>query len=642
MNLTRPRKHLLTVPRLCAIIVILIASLVLFGWSIDNLHLKRIEPSLVAMNPLTAVCFILGGVALLFHTRGDSNAASVLALIVLAVGLLKLIEIVMGVNIGIDRILFTDQLEAEPIVNRMSPNTALGVVCSGAALYLTNTRPTAAQNFALLVIAIGTLSVIGYIFDVRAFYGVLTYIPMALHTAALFLILAIAIIALQVDTPLMRVWRSDTAGAVVMRRVLPASFLIPLVISALRLLGEKMGLYNTEFGVALNTTVVIALLIGVTWWTAHLLYNVDVQRQETERAMRESERRYRLLFENASDMIIVADRNGEHIDINRQAERALGYTREELRDPAMAEQRAALLPWRELGIEDIADWNEAIFGEYVIVRKDGRPLEVEYTANHITEAQYQAIMRDIGGRKQTERKLRLALEKERELTELRARFTSMLSHEFRTPLAVILSSTDLLARYSDRMQTDRRIEHLMRIKEQVDLLLAMLNDVLAIARADSVGVELHLEDTDIRDFVRRVIEELTPTVTKHRFDFRAIGDDFRTQADPKLLGQIVQNLLTNAVKYSPSADKVSVGVLASDLEIILVVQDFGIGISEGDLRALFEPFHRGKNVGEIQGTGLGLHIVKRAIEAHGGTIHVASKLNLGTTMTVHLPRRLIA
>jgi PAS domain S-box-containing protein len=244
---------------------------------------------------------------------------------------------------------------------------------------------------------------------------------------------------------------------------------------------------------------------------------------------------------------------------------------------------------------------------------------------------------DVSERKRTEENLRTALEKEKELGDLKSRFTSMVSHEFRTPLAVIQSSSDLLKGYADQMTPERRVSQLDKIQNQVKRLTDLLNDILLLSKAQSVGLDFNPEPVDLYAFSQDIVGEMRLTAKTHTIQFNAQGDCFQLNGDTKLLRQAISNLLSNAVKYSPAGSTVSFRLFCGDDQAIMQIQDQGDGISEEDQKHLFETFFRAKSTISVPGTGLGLPIVKQAIEAHGGSVTFESKVGYGTTFTLSVP-----
>ena len=239
--------------------------------------------------------------------------------------------------------------------------------------------------------------------------------------------------------------------------------------------------------------------------------------------------------------------------------------------------------------------------------------------------------------------LKQALEKEKELNQLKSRFITMASHEFRTPLAIISSSSGILQEFSDRLNEERKQEHLQTIQNTIKHITQILDDVLMINRAEGNKIELYLEAADIIDFCRYLIQETAANHSQYSINFsvdlgeKITAESLIIQFDKKLLQQVITNLLNNAIKYSPNHNLVNFNLTKVDDQIIFKISDHGIGIPETDQVKLFESFHRASNVGNIAGTGLGLSIVKQCVDLHRGRISVESQIGKGTTMTVSIP-----
>ncbi|MBI5668660.1 MAG: GAF domain-containing protein [Chloroflexi bacterium] len=244
---------------------------------------------------------------------------------------------------------------------------------------------------------------------------------------------------------------------------------------------------------------------------------------------------------------------------------------------------------------------------------------------------------EIAARKLLEADLRANLEREKELNELKSRFISVVSHEFRTPMAVILSSSDLLRRYYDRMSDDQRAEHWERIKAHVNHLTRLLETVLGVGRTQVVGLEYHAAVVDLEALCRELVIEMQFIAQTHEIVFTSEGQCGQVVADRQLIGLMISNLLSNAMKYSPGAEQVHLRLTCASQEVVIQVQDAGIGIPEADLPYLFRPYFRAANAREISGTGIGLTLVREIVELHRGTITVETGAGTGTTVTVQLP-----
>jgi signal transduction histidine kinase len=213
----------------------------------------------------------------------------------------------------------------------------------------------------------------------------------------------------------------------------------------------------------------------------------------------------------------------------------------------------------------------------------------------------------------------------------------MVTHEIRTPLALILGSSEILSRYLDRLAPEKRAEHLKTIDSAVQRMSELLEDVLLFSKAEAGRMEFNPEALDLKKFCAQLVDE-SLSATNRRCPIELSADISEpARGDEGLLRHIFSNLIANAAKYSPPGTPVKLSITRDGGDAIFIVQDRGMGIPEDDRKRLFTPFYRGKNVATIQGTGLGLVIVKLCAERHGGSIEVDSAEKIGTTVSVRLP-----
>lgn len=245
---------------------------------------------------------------------------------------------------------------------------------------------------------------------------------------------------------------------------------------------------------------------------------------------------------------------------------------------------------------------------------------------------------DITERFQVEDEIRKTLEKEKELSMLKNRFISMISHEFRTPLTGIMLSTDLLRRYGDTWNNTEKQKHFDRIQHIVLTMTQLMENVLTIGKMESDNFDFHPDSVDIESFCKSVVDNVS-YIAKDDINimYNANGNATKLYVDENLLALVCTNLLTNAIKYSPKGSDIIFESYTNPREVVFVVKDYGIGIPRQDIEHLFKTFYRASNTGSIAGYGLGLSIVKKCVDAHNGTIMVDSEVNRGTTFTVRIP-----
>lgn len=231
-----------------------------------------------------------------------------------------------------------------------------------------------------------------------------------------------------------------------------------------------------------------------------------------------------------------------------------------------------------------------------------------------------------------------ANERLQELNALKSNFISMVSHEIRTPLALIQSSAEILGRYLQRLSPEKRQRHLDTIGESVGRMVMLVEDVLMFSRAESGPMEFKPAPLDLPKFCQQLVDEVS-SATSRRCPIRLCLSNGTDSAgvDETLMRHVLVNLLTNAVKFSKPGDEVLLEARADCQEVVFQVQDRGIGIPEADQKKIFEPFFRSRNVAHIPGTGLGLVIVKRCVERHGGTLEIESREGHGSRFTVRVP-----
>jgi PAS domain S-box-containing protein len=381
------------------------------------------------------------------------------------------------------------------------------------------------------------------------------------------------------------------------------------------------------------------------------------------------------LFEFATEGIIIANKEGTLVKVNPAAEHMFGYNNGEL----LGQKVEVLVPQRfahkhENHREGFHKHPHAramgagfdLHGR----RKDGSEFPVEISLSPYNSNGRSFVIGfiiDITLRKQAEERLRnysielekqvekrtlimseaieelertrdelnKALGKEKELNELKSRFVSMASHEFRTPLATVLSSLSLVAKYGEHGEKEKQDKHMKRIKSSVNHLTDILNDMLSISKLEEGGISISKEDFNIKEFIIEVIQELRPVCKAGQaLNYTHKGEYATVNLDKKLLKHILFNLTSNAIKFSPENEPIVITSEVSGTKILLTIKDKGIGISKEDQKHLFERFFRGQNASNIQGTGLGLNIVARYVELLGGSIECESDLEKGTTFKI--------
>ena len=397
------------------------------------------------------------------------------------------------------------------------------------------------------------------------------------------------------------------------------------------------------------------------------------------------------LFKNATESIIVIDHGGYIRLINPATEKLFGYSQEELDGKKVEFLMPDRFANRHVGHRNQYNQNPhsramGIGMDLYAKKKDGSEIPVEISLSPFESDGQKFIIAfiiDITKRKQVEaeiinhqkklesmtqelkatnekleakvqdrtkilqealyeieksrKELSEALTKEKELNELKSRFVSMASHEFRTPLTTILSSASLIPEYGMTDQQEKRIKHVERIKSAVSNLNDILSDFLSLSKIEEGKVIADFKTFNLKNLAGEIINEIKGICKEGQEIIHSHKGDEEVELDPKLTKNVMINLVSNALKFSEENKKVQLKTFVDKKSVKLEVQDEGIGISKDDQQHLFERFFRGHNATNIQGTGLGLNIVAKYVELMNGYIEMESELEKGTTFRITFP-----
>ncbi|WP_365972643.1 response regulator [Moorena sp. SIO4G3] len=390
-----------------------------------------------------------------------------------------------------------------------------------------------------------------------------------------------------------------------------------------------------------------------------------IEASRAEKTLREREKQYRSVVESVKEVFFQIDATGHWIFLNSAWTTFTGFTVEEslgknclkFIDPDDQERYQQL--WQSLvkGEKDSfkheiryvtktgkCRWGEITIHSSLII--DGVVTGFSGMLQDTTELRKaQALEKekikleaDIQERERRSEIIRKSLEQEKELSELKSRVISTISHEFRTPMMMIQSSTELLAKYSEKLSDDKKLKHFKQIGWAVEHMNQLLTNVIFLDKTESGELDCHPEYLNLEKLCQKILNNLQLTLTSdYKIDFSSQSNSSQVNLDEQLVGQILTNILSNAVKYSPQGGIIKFEVFCQPEEAILTIRDSGIGIPPKEKQRVFESFYRATNVGAIKGTGLGLAIAKKCVELHRGKINLDSEIGVGTKFQVILP-----
>lgn len=391
-----------------------------------------------------------------------------------------------------------------------------------------------------------------------------------------------------------------------------------------------------------------------------LILSIDVTEQKkAEEALKKSEEQYRMIFNGIQESFVVydvvADESGKvtdlrFVEVNPAAEKIFGKTHEELIGHTRSEVLGALDTGAAEILKKVLVMKEQVrterfvaavnrwFEVFTFITKDGRiaNLNLDITKRKQAEEQANQLNHDLEERiRERTAELIASLEREQELNEMKSDFVSMASHEFRTPLSTLLTSVSLIEKYVETEEKEKSHKHLAKIKASVKTLTNILEDFLSLDKLQEGRIDVTKQTFELPPFVEKVIDDIK-AICKRKQHIRYQHTGLTSiYFDSKILQNILLNLLSNAIKYSEQ--DIEVATMINDSTMTLSVTDKGIGIPAHGQDKLFRQFFRATNVNNIQGTGLGLYIVKRYLDLVNGSIEFTSKENEGTTFRVQLP-----
>ncbi|TGK44728.1 sensor histidine kinase [Leptospira andrefontaineae] len=664
----------------------LIGALVLLGWLLGIEILKRPRESMVAMNPMSALSFVLIGFALYLNlNRSDSNTSRsvvrLIALFVLLIGLTKLYSIISGFDLGMDKFLFSDKIAKDiikGIPNRMAPNAAFDFVVLGSAVFLSSFRKEVLSSISnylcILVLLIGLFSVIGYVYQVQEFYGILSYIPMAIHTAISFIFCSFALLLINGNAGFMKVFTSKSSGGILARVLIPFLIIVPVLFGYLRIYLNRLNPVSLELGVGFLMTGIILTFFILVWFVATQLEKSDIARTDAERKLSElnheleklvssktmdlfkSENRFRTILEQFPYPVLTYDPQGVCTGTNFAWEEMWTTRRDVLvdynilKDPQIKE--AGFFPYVEKAFGGEPAISEPFPYDPKLIGSSGRNrwlqmvlYPIKNTAGNILEVI--VVHQDITSSKEAENEIRLLNNDLEERVRVRTEqlvfankelesFSYSISHDLRAPIRGISGFTQILMEdYGVNFDAEgKRI--IGKIIENAKQMGHLVDDLLEFSRLGRT--ELAEREISMKELASTVYKELINLDPGREIRFE-IQDIPNVRADQPAVRQLWVNLISNAIKYTKKSESpiIQIGSEESEEGTVFYIKDNGAGFNMQYYHKLFGVFQRLHSNSEFEGTGVGLAIVKRIASRHGGKVWAESKEGEGATFFFTLP-----
>jgi PAS domain S-box-containing protein len=630
------------IPTVLGVYAFLGGTISLLGWMLDKQHLARWFGG-ITIQPNTALAGALAGVGLLLLASGRTRLAAIPGSIAGLIGLLTLLQYFFGIDLGIDTILMFGRewgRAATTAPGRMGFPAAVSWVLLGIAFLCALGSSRLRQSAAIigiLVALISALSLIGYVFGADTLYTLPAITAIAAQTATFVLAVSLGVVTSIRDAEPMLTLRAPTGAGLLARRALPGILLTPVVVGYLRQKGEALGLYDTQFGTALRTSVEIALFTALLWWTVRTVRHHETEIEAAGESLARSERDLADFFDNASVGLHWVGPDGNILRVNQAELDLLGYTRDEYIGRHISDFHVS-----QPTIDDILERlaRGEVLEDYPaqMRHKSGRVLDVLINSSVLFDDSREFIhtrcfTRDVTEQKQAEEALREADQRKDE-------FLATLAHELRNPLAPISNSLQLikLADVEPKVAAEARDV----AERQVDHMVRLIDDLMDLGRITRNRLELRKERIDLGSVVKSVAETCREMIEKngHELNLSLPARTVTVEADPVRITQIVTNLLNNASKFTERGGRIAVSVETDDDRALIRFKDSGIGIPKEMLDRVFEMFTQVDRSLERtrSGLGIGLSLTKRLVELHGGEISASSEgPAMGSEFVVELP-----
>ena len=578
-----------------------------------------------SINPVTALCFVLSGVWLFFYQLNRKIGRVLhlyIYLFILIMAFFKVLEYAGFSNIAFDRYWFYGILNSDAYFRPLAPNSTFLLALCGITVLLAYRQSPKARRWSDIIkitgFLVSYLAIIGYIFNLEIAYKISGFAPLAVSSAIAYMAFFTVALMVMPAGDLMRIIGSSHVGGRMARRAIPVILLTPLIFGYFKLIGEKDALFDSTYGTALETAFMVLMVLVFVFIYARRLNQQDKIRSQAEQLTRESEKRYRTLVNALREGVVYYDSNGIISFCNQSFSTLTGYREDEIKNTSIFDLfvQHDLRAKFQKRLEDRGSGKIEVYEEN-IKNRDGQSLWVSVSASPVFNEKGEMIAAlstivDI-----TERK--------KQIEDIEA-FSASAAHDLNAPLARIEMIALLLIDSSEGQLDAENVELLEAIAGITANMRGLLKDLLQFSKLGVTGI--NKKEVNTTQMVQEVVAANMHINPRAQVRISALPE---IKADKTMIKQVFTNLVTNALKYSSQKEtpEVEIGHIQEPGRCVIFVKDNGAGFDMAEASKLFAAFQR-LHI-EFEGNGMGLPIVKRIIEKHGGTIWAHSIPQEGAT-----------
>jgi PAS domain S-box-containing protein len=626
-------------------LIIIISVTVIIGWLLDHYEIVELFSGSATMKFNTAVGLALTGVCIVFPWKKKSLAYNLLVAVVFLIGLLTVMEYIWEPRLSIDTLIVEDR-QSSSFPGRMSLGTAICFVLIGISLWLSNVKLAKFRNVSFYMLAststIAILSIVAFILQRPTGKRIFLVHTMSLSTSVLFLLISIAVFLNNNSYGLRRGYFKNLAGSMLMRSLFPFMIFIPVLMSYSLITNVNNGIIDFEFGVIINTVLLTAMGVIYVAFLGVKMNKVDYKRKKLEHFFKtnnEELAKYKYALDESSFVLII-DSEGKCKYANDKFCEVSQYSKEEL----IGNNYSGFVSGQHsstfyAGISKKLRKGEVWVGGIKNQAKDGSFYWVHATVvpfrNNESEAyQFLAILQDITEHKGLSEKYKYLKLKNEEIEQ----FSYVASHDLQEPLNNLKSLTQIMKEnYGEKIDEEGK-DYLDFMAQSTTRMEELINGLLQYSR---LGRDKKMELVNCNTLISEVMEELTYETSQWhtRITIHKLPEIKAYPAELKLL---FQNIISNAAKFHKPNETpyIEIGSEFKNAEWVFYVRDNGIGIEQKDGRKIFAIFSRLNNIGEFDGTGIGLAYCEKIVRMHKGTIWFESELGKGTTFYFTINNRL--